>query len=478
MYHQWKGLRLLKGFMADDFLLETAYSRRLFDSARDMPIFDWHCHLSPKEIYENKQPADIAQLWLGGDHYKWRAMRSYGIDEKYITGGASAHDKFLAWARVMPYLIGNPLYHWTHLELQRYFDIDTPLSEKTAESIWSEANAKIAAGGFKPRELIERSNVACVCTTDDPADTLEYHKLICADKSFKCKVLPAFRPDKALNIELPSFLPWLAALEKTVGEKIESFAGLKSVLKSRIDFFDEMGCRASDQAFSYVPFCPADDIELELVFSKALGGKALDKCEIEKYRTALMCFFAAQYAEKGWAMELHMGAMRNNNTRMFKALGPDSGFDSIGDDSVAVPLSRFLDRMDSECRLPKTILFTLNPRDNYVLGSMLGNFQSPETSGKLQLGSGWWFNDNIDGMREQLKALGNLGCLGKFVGMVTDSRSFLSYPRHEYFRRILCAMIGGMVESGLYPDDFDTLSKVVRDISFNNAADYFGLVRD
>ncbi len=465
----------MKQFMSDDFLLDNEPAKRLFESASKMPIFDWHCHLSPKEIYENRQPADIAELWLGGDHYKWRAMRSFGIDEEYITGGASGHDKFMAWAKVMPYLIGNPLYHWTHLELQRYFGIYEPLCENTAEVIWKRANEKIAAGGFTPRELIDGSNITCVFTTDDPADTLEYHKLIAKDKSFKCRIIPAFRPDKALNVELPTFLPWLESLEKAAGENIESFAGLKSVLLDRIEFFDAMGCRASDQAFSYVPFTISDDIELELIFSKVLDRQPVDADEIDKYRTALMCFLAGEYAKRGWAMELHMGAMRNNNSAMFKKLGPDTGFDSIGDDRIAFKLSRFLDCMESQGRLPKTILFTLNPKDNYALGSMLGNFQSSEASSKLQFGSGWWFNDNIDGMREQMKALGNLGCLGKFVGMVTDSRSFLSYPRHEYFRRILCGLIGDMVESGLYPADFETLSKIVEDISYNNAVSYFGL---
>jgi glucuronate isomerase len=462
-------------FMSGDFLLNNNPSKKLFDSASKMPIFDWHCHLSPKEIYENKEPADIAELWLGGDHYKWRAMRSFGIPENLITGGATEREKFFSWAKAMPYLIGNPLYHWTHLELQRYFDIYEPLSEKTAEEIWERANAKISDGGFSPRELISASNVKCVFTTDDPVDSLEYHKLIAADKSFKFRVIPAFRPDKALNVELPSFLPWLESLEKISGEKIESFAGLRAVLLDRINFFDSMGCRASDQAFSYVPFSLSDDIEIEMIFSKVLDRKEISAAEADKYRTELMCFLAGEYCKKGWAMELHMGAMRNNNAAMLKKLGPDTGFDSIGDDPIAFSLSRFLDHMNSRGKLPKTVLFTLNPRDNYVLGSMLGNFQSSETASKIQFGSGWWFNDNIDGMREQMKALGNLGCLGKFIGMVTDSRSFLSYPRHEYFRRILCGLLGDMVEEGLYPADYDTLTKIVEDISYNNAVSYFGL---
>lgn len=465
----------MKQFMDKDFLLNTETAKKLYhESAAEMPIFDWHCHLSPKEIYENKQPADIAELWLGGDHYKWRAMRSFGIDEKHITGDADSYEKFRAWAKVMPYCIGNPLYHWTHLELQRYFDIYEPLSEKTCDDIWEKANKKIASGGFTPRQLIESSNVKCICTTDDAADSLEYHKLISEDKSFNCKVIPAFRPDKALGVELATFLPWLADLEKISGVKIDSYKKMTEVLKSRIDFFDKMGCRASDHSLLYIPCNRADDDELEIIFAKALNGETLNTAELDKYRTELFRFFAKQYAEKGWGCEIHIGAMRNNNTAMFNRLGPDAGYDSICDRNIAEGLSRMMDSLAVENSLPKTILFALNPKDNYVLGAMLGNFQTSEAASKIQLGSGWWFNDNIDGMREQLKTLSNLGILGKFVGMVTDSRSFLSYPRHEYFRRILCAMVGDMVENGLYPYS-DELEQIIKDISYNNAANYFGI---
>ena len=381
----------------------------------------------------------------------------------------------MAWAKIMPYLLGNPLYHWTHLELQRYFDIYEPLSEKTAEDIWNRANAKIAAGGFTPRELIEGSNVVCLCTTDDAADSLEYHKLIAEDKSFKCRVIPAFRPDKALGIELPGYRDWVKALEKASGEKVDSYEKLEEVLLSRIDLFEKMGCRASDHAFTRVPYKRADAAELDRVFKKALGDEELSECEVDEYKTELMRFFAKEYSRRGWGMEIHIGATRNNNSRMFKSLGPDSGFDSIADHEVADNLSRLLDSLDVEDLLPKTILFTLNPKDNYVLGAMLGNFQNSQAASKIQFGSAWWFNDNIDGMREQMKALANTGVLSKFVGMVTDSRSFLSYPRHEYFRRILCDLIGSMVERGLYPADMDTLKKIVCDISFNNAKEYFGI---
>ena len=466
---------LAKKFMDADFLLDSEPAKKLFAAAKDMPIFDWHCHLSPKEIYENEQPEDIAFLWLAGDHYKWRAMRSCGVDEKYITGNASGYEKFRALAQIMPGLIGNPLYHWTHLELQRYFDIYEPLSAKTCDDIWERANAKIKAGGFTPRELIKNSNVTCLCTTDDPADSLEYHIKLAEDETFGVKVVPAFRPDKALGIEQPGWRDWLAAMEKTAGVKITSYAALTEVLTDRIDFFASLGCRASDHAFGEFPYLRASKPEIELIFSKACAGEAINEAEVEKYKTGLMRFLAKEYAKRDWGMELHIGPMRNNNTAMFEKLGPDTGFDSIDDREVARKLSRFMDSVAVENLLPRTILFTLNPKDNYVLGSMLGNFQTSEAQSKIQFGSAWWFNDNIDGMREQMKALANLGAISRFVGMVTDSRSFLSYPRHEYFRRILCALLGDMVENGLYPEDYETLCAMVQDISYNNAVGYFGI---
>ena len=465
----------MKKFMDKDFLLTTETAKKLYAACENTPIFDWHCHLQPKEIYENKEPSDIAELWLSGDHYKWRGMRSCGISEEYITGDKSHYEKFKAWASAMPNLIGNPLYHWTHLELQRYFDIYEPLSPSTCDDIWERANAKIKAGGFTPRELIEKSNVAFVCTTDDAADTLECHKLLAEDKSFKCKVLPAFRPDKALGIELPGYNEWVVALENVIGRRVESFTELKKALLERIEFFAEMGCRASDHAFTYVPYNRAGEEELNAIFSRQLKGEALSKDEIDKYKTELMLFLAGEYNRLGWGMEIHIGAMRNNNGVMFKKLGPDTGYDSVADYEIAVSLSRLLDAMLCGAGLPKTVLFTLNPKDNYVLGTMLGNFQSDEAESKIQFGSAWWFNDNYDGMRTQMQTLMNLGVISKFVGMITDSRSFLSYPRHEYFRRILCELLGDLVEEGKYPDDIDFLSKVVQDISFNNAVKYFGV---
>lgn len=465
----------MRKFMDKDFLLTTDTAKKLYAACENTPIFDWHCHLQPKEIYENKEPSDIAYLWLAGDHYKWRAMRSCGINEEYITGNKSPYEKFKAWAEAMPNLIGNPLYHWTHLELQRYFDIYEPLSPATCDDIWKRANAKIKAGGFTPRELIEKSNVSYVCTTDDAADTLEYHKLIAEDKSFKCKVLPAFRPDKGLAIEADAYCDWVKALEGVYGKEVKSFTELKAAFKSRIDFFAEMGCRASDHAFTYVPYNRATEDELNTIFSKRLGGNALTAEEVDKYKTELMLFLANEYAKLGWGMEVHIGALRNNNTNMFNKLGPDTGFDSVADYEIAVNLSKLLNAMLTEYKLPKTILFTLNPKDNYVLGTMLGNFQSDEAQSKIQFGSAWWFNDNYDGMRQQMQALMNLGVIAKFVGMITDSRSFLSYPRHEYFRRILCELIGDLVEDGKYPDDIEFLSGVVQDVSYNNAIKYFGV---
>ena len=466
---------MAKEFMGKDFLLDNEPAIKMFEAADKMPIFDWHCHLSPKEIYENAQPEDIAWLWLAGDHYKWRAMRSCGVDEKYITGDASGYEKFKAFAKIMPNLIGNPMYHWCHLELRRYFGINEILCEDTADDIWNRANAAIKAGGFTPRELIEKSNVSHLCTTDDPADSLEYHVLLAEESDFKCKVLPAFRPDKALGIDLPSWRVWLETMEKCVGRKIDGFEALCDALNERIEFFATLGCCASDHAFAYVPYETATVQELDAIFAKVKNGGEASVVEADKFKTALLSFLAEKYADKGWGMELHIGPMRNNNTLMFNRIGPDAGFDSIDDREIAGKLSRFLDTLAVKEKLPKTVLFTLNPKDNYVLGTMLGNFQNSDAESKIQFGSAWWFNDNIDGMREQMKALGNLGALGKFVGMVTDSRSFLSYPRHEYFRRIMCGLLGDMVENGLYPFDEKALCKIAEDISYNNAAKYFGI---
>ncbi|MCM1365025.1 MAG: glucuronate isomerase [Faecalibacterium sp.] len=463
----------MKKFMDKDFLLNSDTQSKLFhDFAENKPIFDWHCHLTAKEIYENKAPNNIYDLWLTGDHYKWRAMRSCGIDEKYITGDAEPFEKFKAFAKTLTLAIGNPLFHWSHLELQRYFDIDTVLCEDTAKRIWDEAENKIASGGFTPQEIIKKSNVFALCTTDDPCDSLEYHQKL-KDSDFDVMVLPAFRPDKVINIETIDFAAYLEALENAADMKIETYSDMKDALKQRMDFFKEMGCAASDQSMAFIPYAPATDAELEEIFRKAKNGKTLTTHELEQYKFETLVFFGREYARRGFAMELHLGAMRNNSTRMFNAIGADTGFDSIDDPQVAYGLSRFLDTLDKDNLLPKTILFNLNPKDNYVLGTMLGNFQSAEAKSKIQFGSAWWFNDNIDGMTTQLKTLANLGVLGAFVGMVTDSRSFLSYPRHEYFRRILCSLIGSWVDGGLYPYDEKALEKIVGGISFDNSKSYF-----
>lgn len=462
-------------FMDDDFLLGSGTAKKLFAVAATQPIFDFHCHLSPKEICEDRPFQDLAELWLGGDHYKWRVMRSFGIEEKYITGDGSNREKFAAWARVAALVHQQPPVPLDDLELRRYFGIDDILCPETAEDIWEKANRKIRAEGFTRREIIKASRVAALCTTDDPADPLEYHQKLAADPSFGVRVLPAFRPDKALNAAAAGYGGWIKKLGAAAGVRIAGFGDLKAALSRRVGFFAERGCVASDHGLIYVPFRRAGDAEAERIFRKAVLGAALSPEELDAYQTELLLHLAAEYHRHGIAMELHLGAMRNNNTRIFQKLGPDTGFDSVHDHAVAEPLSRFLDCLDAAGSLPKTILFTSNPRDNYVLGTMLGNFQSPEAAGKLQFGCAWWFNDHIDGMRKQLRDLANLGGLGKFIGMVTDSRSFLSYPRHEYFRRILCNLLGDFVEHGEYPADERMLEEIVRGISFQNAADYFGI---
>ena len=463
----------MKKFMGTDFLLNNEVEKELFELfAKDKPIFDWHCHLSAKEIFENKAPKDLCELWLSGDHYKWRAMRSAGIEEKFITGDAEPFEKFAAYAKTLSLAVGNPLYHWSHLELQRYFGIDTPLSPDTAKEIWDKTQEKINGGGFTPRELISASNVFALCTTDDPADSLEYHQKLLGENLSFC-VYPAFRPDKVINIETHNFPEYLSLLSKVAEIEINTFSDLKKALSKRMDFFRSLGSVASDQSVATLPYAPAPDSEIEIIFEKAKSGTELSVEELDKYKFAVLCFLGKEYAKKGFAMELHLGALRNNNFRAFSSLGADSGFDSIDDQKQAQGLSRFLDTLDKEELLPKTILFTLNPKDNFVLGSMIGNFQSPEAKSKIQFGSAWWFNDNIDGMTAQLKALANLGVLGCFVGMVTDSRSFLSYPRHEYFRRILCHIIGSWVNDGLYPFDEKALKRIIGGICFDNAREYF-----
>lgn len=466
----------MKEFMNEDFLLDNETAVKLYhEYAEKMPIFDYHCHLSPKEIAENKKYRNITELWLGGDHYKWRAIRSNGVEEKYVTGDGDDKDKFLKWAETMPNCIGNPLYHWTHLELRRYFGINELLSPSTAESIWERCNAMLQQDGFTAKNLIKRSNVKVVCTTDDPVDSLEYHKAIAEDKSFDIKVLPAFRPDKGINIDKDGFIPWLLKLEKVTGTKIATFQDLKNAFVSRLEFFHQAGCKISDHGLDPLAFRKGTEEEASMILQKALSGKVLTQAEVETYKSQVLVFLGKQYARLDWVMQFHMGTMRNNNTRMMQALGPDTGFDSIGDWNFASSLSALLDTLDQTDELPKTILYHLNPRENEILGTITGCFQRGKLPGKIQFGSAWWFNDQKDGMEKQMIALANLGLLSRFVGMLTDSRSFLSYIRHEYFRRILCNILGNWAEKGEIPNDLELLGQMVRDISYNNAARYFGI---
>lgn len=464
----------MKKFMDEDFLLSNSVAVKLYnDYAKDMPIIDYHCHISPKEIFENKKFKNITEAWLYGDHYKWRAMRSFGIDEKFITGDSSDYEKFLAWAKTIEKAIGNPLYHWTHLELQRFFGVNDVLNEKSAPAIWKKVNELLDREDFRVKDLIKKSNVKAICTTDDPIDNLEYHIKLKDSKNFDTLVLPAFRPDKALNIDKDDFKEYIEKLRKASGKAIANYNELLEALESRINFFNSVGCRVSDHALDYVPYIDATKEEVSVIFAKALKGEKVSFEEETKYRTYTLKFLGRNYAKLGWAMELHINAQRNNNTRMFNSLGADKGLDSINDSSIAAPLSKLLNSLETENALPKTILYSLNPNDNYVIGTMLGNFQGSSAYGKIQFGAAWWFNDNKDGMIEQMKALANLGMLSTFLGMLTDSRSFLSYTRHEYFRRILCNLIGEWVENGEVPYDLELLGGIVKDISYNNAKNYF-----
>ena len=449
-------------FINDNFMLQSETAKHLFfDYAKDLPIIDYHCHLQPKMIAENYKFKDTYDLFLGGDHYKWRQMRTNGVPEECITGDVDGFEKWMKWAETLPMLIGNPLYHWTHLELKRYFDIDETLKPENAKQIWDKCNALLARDDFRAQELIKRSKVEVICTTDDPADTLEYHEQLA---SFSTKILPTFRPDKAVEIGKDTFMPYI----EMIG--VKTYEELLAWLSARIKFFDEHGCRLSDHALEAVPFALGDPKE---VFEKKMNGKEISEHEADVFKTAVLKHCASEYVKYDWAMQLHIGALRNNNTKMYKKLGADTGFDSINDLEIAANLSRFMDNLEIDDCLPKTILYTLNPKDNYVLGTMLGNFQKAPTAGKIQFGSGWWFNDQRDGMVEQMKALANLGTLSRFVGMLTDSRSFVSYPRHEYFRRILCNLIGSWVEAGEYPRDEEMLKKIIQGICYENAKAYF-----
>ncbi len=464
----------MRQFMDQDFLLSNETAKRLYhDYAAKMPIIDYHCHISPKEIAENRSFENITQVWLGGDHYKWRQMRTNGVDEKFITGDAVDYDKFVKWTETLQKAIGNPLYHWSHLELQRYFGFDKPLSPKTAAEAWEVCNKKLTSGTMTVRDLIKQSNVEVICTTDDPIDTLEWHQKIKADETFDVRVIPAWRPDKAMNLEKVDFLDYLAKLEDRSGIKINTFKDLCAALSNRMDFFAENGCKVSDHALEYVMFQPATEAEIEAIFAARKNGTMPTKLQELQFKTAFMMFVGREYHKRDWVMQLHYGAIRDNNKFMFNKLGPDTGYDAINTYSSSAEMAAFLNGLNATDELPKTIIYSLNPIDNAAIGTVIGCFQSGPTAGKVQQGSAWWFNDHKVGMQDQMTSLANLSLLSNFVGMLTDSRSFLSYTRHEYFRRILCNLIGTWVENGEYPCDMEFLGQMVQDISYNNTKNYF-----
>lgn len=459
--------------MNEDFLLENEYSQRLYhEFASKMPIIDYHCHLPPNEIADNRSFENLTKIWINGDHYKWRAMRTFGVDEKYITGDAPDREKFQQWAKTVPYTLRNPLYHWTHLELMRYFDIDMLLNPESANEIYDEASAKLQTADFSCRRLIQKMNVEVVCTTEDPIDSLEHHASI-AKSGFGVKVSTAFRPDKAIMISTETYLDYIKKLSEVSGVDINSYKALCDGLSLRLDYFEKNGCKLSDHGLSYVPFSTYTDTEIEAIFQKRRAKKPLTLEEDEKFQTCILLFLCEQYHKRGWVQQFHLGALRNNNSRMTRILGPDTGWDSIGDYPQAATLSSFLNTLDAKDKLSKTILYNLNPADNEVLATMIGNFNDGKIKGKMQMGSGWWYNDQKDGMTKQLNALSNMGLISCFIGMLTDSRSFLSYPRHEYFRRVLCNVFGQEMQKGELPHDFDLVGKIVQDISYNNAKHYF-----
>lgn len=463
-------------FIRDDFLLQSTTARRLYEEyARNMPIFDYHCHLSPREIWENEPAADMTALWLGGDHYKWRLMRAHGVEERFITGGAEPYEKFLRWADTVSHSVGNPLYHWCQLELLRYFGVEELLTAESAPRIWETCNRLLASGAGRPRSLIVNSGVKALCTTDDPADDLQYHKLLAEDKDFGTQVLPTFRPDKILHVENDEYPVYLQKLGAAAGVYIRTLDDVKTALKQRLDHFATCGCRLSDQSFGSPDFTVWDEEAAQEAMNKALNGEKPLDYEVAAYQSLLMDFLGGEYAARGFTMQLHLGALRNLNTLRFRGLGPDVGCDSIGDGIPAASLAALLDRLAVRDALPKSILYTLNASDNEKLIAAAGCFHDGATAGKVQFGSAWWFNDHLDGMEKQLRDLANIGVLSRFVGMLTDSRSFLSYPRHEYFRRILCRVIGGWVADGQAPADYELLGAMVQDICFHNVANFIGI---
>ncbi len=461
-------------FIHDDFLLQSDVARELYHNyAKDEPIYDYHCHLPPQDVANNRRFADLAEIWLEGDHYKWRAMRSNGVSETYCTGEADPYDKFLAWCRTVPHTLRNPLYHWSHLELKRYFDIDVIINEDSAKEIWEAANAKLKTDDLSAHGILKNFKVKVVGTTDDPTDDLANHAII-RGQNLDTKVVPTFRPDKALNVDnAGDFNAWVDKLAGVVGSEIGSLSDLLSALKARHGFFHEMGARLSDHGLERCYFAETSEQEVSAIFDKARGGSDANEAEKEAFAFYVMREVGRWNAERGWAMQLHVGAIRNNNARMFRNLGPDTGFDSIGDFPQVQTMSRFLNSLDTTGQLPKTVIYNLNWADNYAMATMLGNFQDGTIAGKIQLGSGWWFLDQKEGMIAQMNALSNLGLLSRFVGMLTDSRSFLSYPRHEYFRRILCDLIANDILKGEIPHDMELVGGMVKNISFANADEYF-----
>ena len=463
----------MKKFMDEDFLLTTETAKNLYHNyAEKLPIIDYHCHLSPQEIYEDVRYENITQVWLGADHYKWRQMRSNGVEEKYITGDASDREKFQKWAETLEKAIGNPLYHWSHLELKKYFGYEGHLCGDTAQEVWELTSEKLKQENMSARGLILQSNVDTICTTDDPVDSLEWHRKIKED-GFEVKVLPAWRPDKAMNIEKADFAQYITKLAQVSGVEIRDFDSLIEALKNRMDFFAENGCTVSDHGLEYVMYESYEPAEVNEIVKTRLSDGVLTKTEERKYKTAFMTALGREYAKKNWVMQLHYGVQRDLNKKVYNALGPDAGIDAINTYSSSIEMGQYLNALAIDDSLPKTIIYSLNPADNAAIGTVIGCFQDSSAVGKIQHGAAWWFNDHKTGMMEQMTSLANLGLLGNFVGMLTDSRSFLSYTRHEYFRRIMCELIGGWVENGEYPDDEKALKQIVEGISYYNCKNYF-----